>query len=322
MTATDQKPAENQERDVSSFRNFLAATGRSKGTISKRLTAFRKVLAAIGGVSDFAIIAGDNEFSDDFWSSHLSALSASQAEQSRPLKGLIREWLEDEKVMGQVWPLSGWEHRSGSGALRLAAESCGAQFASPAVYPSHRDIREYFGSDDYGREPEELDLLVSEFPFSAFVGSENPDPIILDAIEEISPFVERAQVSVLRVDWTIGNMIGSQPKDYSAVLERLFPGLAVQIVIAPFKHIVPIDRVDLFVIVSKLPMPGVRSVGAPAVPVGSPRASDLRSLADALGFPARFPVFFEGAEDLLQSSAAVPVAERVIRGALRNAVLV
>ncbi|MTH95282.1 hypothetical protein [Roseibium sp. RKSG952] len=322
MTAIDHETAEISESDVSSFKNFLISTGRSSGTISKRLTAFRKVLSAIDGISDFVSIAGDGEFADDFWMSHLASLSPSQAEQSRPLKRLIREWLEDAEVMGKSWRLSAMEYRSGSSALRLAAEACGAEFAYSAICPPRQEIMEYFGSHHCGGETEDLDLLVSEFPFSAFAGSENPDPIILDAIREISSFVDRAQVSVLRVDWTIGRMIGSNPGDYLRVFEKSFPELFVQAVVAPYKNVVPVDRVDLFVVASHQDMHQARSVAAAPHEAAAPRSDDPRSLADALGFPERFPVSFEGIEEALQSSAAVPVAERVIRGILRNAVLV
>jgi hypothetical protein len=286
MTAIDQKTAEISESDVSSFRNFLISTGRSKGTVSKRLTAFRKVLSAIDDVSDFGPIAGDGEFADDFWSAHLASLTPSQAEQSRPLKGLIREWLADTEIMGKSWRLSAVEYRSGSSALRLAAEACGAQFAYPAVCPPRHEIGEYFGSHDCGGdgEMEDLDLLVSEFPFSAFAGSENPDPIILDAIEEISSFVERAQVSFLRVDWTIGRMIGSDPGDYLRVFEKSFPALSVQVIVAPYKNVVPVDRVDLFVVVSRQDMPQARSVAAAPHEAAAPRFDDRTPWVSPSGF--------------------------------------
>lgn len=317
MTATDQKPAENRETEISHFRNFLFSTGRSKATVGKRVTALRKVLASIGPEGDLPSLAGDSMESHEFWAAHLSGLSSSQAEQARPLKILLGDWLADAKFLKETWPLSAVEFRPGSSSLRLAAERCGAQFAYAPICPQTREIGDYFGQQQVNDEPRETELLISEFPFSAFAGTDKPDPVIIDEIKSITPFVEHAETTVLRVDWFIGHLIGSNPSDYLRVFSDHFPKHRVQVIVAPYKHIVPLNKCDLFVVITKDAIPSIRPVGTAMFAAPKPKPGDIGSLSSALGLPEHFPLSFEGAEEILLSSAAVPVAEMVFRGVFR-----
>lgn len=250
-------------RTSAAFARYLKFQGRREKYSKDSGRILLRLLFALGPETVAAAANGDQASSAKV----LAAMAAQGVDPAfgdkvvAALPGFYREFSASEKS----WEFSYLQIAPLDATMGNAAAACGGTRASGG----------------------EIDLVLADLPFSAFVGTTNEvDPVVLQVIKENANSLKNAKAVLFWVDWSIGNRLPSGLAGYRRFLSAALPGLEF------------------------------RSLTIEGSKFGSSQGVNA-FLAGATTWTGKFQAVESGLRDEEEKDVAAAVAESAIRGLLR-----